>query len=104
MLNLKNQLEVQKNQVRTLEAYQKSNLTFDECVSQLISLQNKTHYGASSLWTEWAVSQLQNNHLPNNSSGSFMTALSDIDYIYESGDFEHLTTDEIAKTAAEFNL
>tara|TARA_B110000908_G_scaffold163054_2_gene209234 strand:+ start:202 stop:513 length:312 start_codon:yes stop_codon:yes gene_type:complete len=102
MKNLKLQLAIQENQVLTLKGFQNNQITFSQCIIKLIQFQEMTENGSNEYFCEWIVDQLRNNDLPNNSSGSFMTALGDIDHLIES--FENIECDVIMKTAREYSL
>tara|TARA_R110001592_G_scaffold337415_1_gene624006 strand:+ start:18 stop:329 length:312 start_codon:yes stop_codon:yes gene_type:complete len=102
MKNLKQLLSVQEQQVMTLKRYQNDQISFSKCILLLIQLQDMTERGSSEYFCEWIVDQLKNNDLPNNSSGSFMTALGDIDHLIET--FENIDCDVIMKTAREYSL
>ena len=101
---LKIQLSVQEGQVTTLKRYQNGEISFSETVRSIISLQEQTEEGAGEYFCEWIVQQLKGNSLPNNSSGSFMTALGCIDHLMENEMFEDIDSDLILQTAKEFYL
>jgi hypothetical protein len=101
---LKIQLSVQEGQVMTLKRYQNGEISFSETIRFLISLQEQTEEGAGEYFCEWVVQQLKGNPLPNNSSGSFMTALGCIDHLMENEMFEDIDCDLILQTAKEFYL
>ena len=101
---LKIQLSVQEGQVMTLKRYQNGEISFSETIRFLISLQEQTEEGAEEYFCEWIVQQLKGNPLPNNSSGSFMTALGCIDHLMENEMFEDIDCDLILQTAKEFYL
>ena len=101
---LKIQLSVQEGQVMTLKRYQNGEISFSETVRSIISLQEQTEEGAGEYFCEWIVQQLKGNPLPNNSSGSFMTALGCIDHLMENEMFEDIDCDLILQTAKEFYL
>jgi len=101
---LKIQLSVQEGQVMTLKRYQNGEISFSETIRFLISLQEQTKEGAGEYFCEWIVQQLKGNPLPNNSSGSFMTALGCIDHLMENEMFEDIDCDLILQTAKEFYL
>ena len=101
---LKIQLSVQEGQVMTLKRYQNGEISFSETIRFLISLQEQTEEGAGEYFCEWIVQQLKGNPLPNNSSGSFMTALGCIDYLMENEMFEDVDCDLILQTAKGFYL
>ena len=101
---LKIQLSVQEGQVMTLKRYQNGEISFSETIRFLISLQEQTEEGAGEYFCEWVVQQLKGNPLPNNSSGSFMTALGCIDHLMENEMFEDIDCDLILQTAKGFYL
>ncbi|MDB0070883.1 hypothetical protein N9E82_00760 [bacterium] len=101
---LKIQLSVQEGQVTTLKRYQNGEISFSETVRSIISLQEQTEEGAGEYFCEWIVQQLKGNPLPNNSSGSFMTALGCIDHLMENEMFEDIDSDKILQTALGYNL
>ena len=101
---LKIQLSAQEGQVTTLKRYQNGEISFSETVRLIISLQEQTEEGAGVFFCEWIIQQLKGNPLPNNSSGSFMTALGCIDHLMENELFEDIDSDEILQTAKEFYL
>ena len=101
---LKIQLSVQEGQAMTLKRYQNGEISFSETIRYMISLQEQTEKGAGEYFCEWIVQQLRNNSLPNNSSGSFMTALGCIDHLLEDERFEDIDRDTIFQTAKEYNL
>ena len=59
-------------------------LTLLQTQKHLIDSCPEVYTGSEVHFIEWANDQLENNKLPENSSGSFLTAISDLDYILEN--------------------
>lgn len=77
---IKNQLAIAKTNAENFLAYQAGRMTFEEFV-ELYMKNNETSIGFVPEWSEEWIRNQEFNKLPNRSSGSTFTALTDIDNI-----------------------
>tara|TARA_R110002020_G_C15998935_1_gene750050 strand:+ start:241 stop:567 length:327 start_codon:yes stop_codon:yes gene_type:complete len=101
---IENQFDIQSKQVIVVKKYYNKELTAGEAICALIRLQDQTIYKADEWFIEWVVNQLFENKLPEGSSGSFITALSDYDPVMEMERYESVPEGVITDLARYYNL
>ena len=78
-------------------------ITLLQCQKNLIQFYPEIYGNSESGFIEWANDNLENNKLPEDSSGSFLTAISDLDYIMENVATEK-NYDAVRYLARQYNL
>tara|TARA_B100001094_G_scaffold22030_1_gene18661 strand:+ start:707 stop:1165 length:459 start_codon:yes stop_codon:yes gene_type:complete len=104
----KRELDLNVEMAKELLAYQKStpaNQNWEDLTYDLIQLQKKSIITGSDIkyFIDWVKSQ-EDNKLPNQSSGSFFTGLTDVDGLLSAMNFEEYDeeTDEELYTDEEY--
>lgn len=80
--------------------YKKSLL---DVVNEICDLQNKI-WPINDYYVSYVIDQLQNNNLPEMSSGSFITALSCYEWIIDNDNYQDVDIETINTLAKEYNL
>ena len=103
----KRELDLNVEMAKRLIAHQamgNADAVWEDLVADLISLQKQSSIpGNLKFFVEWVESQ-ENNELPNQSSGSFFTGLTDVDGLLSAMNFEEYDeeTDEELYTDEEY--